>query len=41
MNSCRGCRCGPSGWGDEPWQFNLARLIVGSEGTLAVVRRPS
>jgi FAD/FMN-containing dehydrogenase/Fe-S oxidoreductase len=27
----------PSGWRDEPWQFNLARLIVGSEGTLAVV----
>ncbi len=25
------------GWPDEPWQFNLARLIVGSEGTLAVV----
>ena len=25
------------GWRDEPWQFNLARLIVGSEGTLAVV----
>src|SRR4029077_21234138 len=27
----------PVGWPDEPWQFNLARLIVGSEGTLAVV----
>src|SRR5262249_47505732 len=27
----------PLGWHDEPWQFNLARLIVGSEGTLAVV----
>ena len=27
----------PVGWVDEPWQFNLARLIVGSEGTLAVV----
>jgi FAD/FMN-containing dehydrogenase/Fe-S oxidoreductase len=27
----------PSGWRDDPWQFNLARLIVGSEGTLAVV----
>ena len=27
----------PVGWRDEPWQFNLARLIVGSEGTLAVV----
>ena len=27
----------PVGWHDEPWQFNLARLIVGSEGTLAVV----
>jgi FAD/FMN-containing dehydrogenase/Fe-S oxidoreductase len=26
----------PAGWCDEPWQFNLARLIVGSEGTLAV-----
>lgn len=25
------------GWQDEPWAFNLARLIVGSEGTLAVV----
>src|SRR5947209_516952 len=27
----------PAGWRDDPWQFNLARLIVGSEGTLAVV----
>ena len=27
----------PVGWRDEPWSFNLARLIVGSEGTLAVV----
>ena len=27
----------PVGWRDEPWKFNLARLIVGSEGTLAVV----
>jgi FAD/FMN-containing dehydrogenase/Fe-S oxidoreductase len=26
----------PTGWRDEPWQFNLAKLIVGSEGTLAV-----
>jgi FAD/FMN-containing dehydrogenase/Fe-S oxidoreductase len=26
----------PAGWRDEPWQFNLAKLIVGSEGTLAV-----
>ncbi len=26
----------PVGWVDEPWQFNLAKLIVGSEGTLAV-----
>ncbi|MFI5458326.1 MAG: FAD-binding and (Fe-S)-binding domain-containing protein [Isosphaerales bacterium] len=26
----------PVGWLEEPWQFNLARLIVGSEGTLAV-----
>ncbi len=24
------------GWVDEPWTFNLARLIVGSEGTLAI-----
>ncbi|HWE39327.1 MAG TPA: FAD-linked oxidase C-terminal domain-containing protein [Isosphaeraceae bacterium] len=27
----------PEGWQDGPWAFNLARLIVGSEGTLAVV----
>jgi Fe-S oxidoreductase/FAD/FMN-containing dehydrogenase len=27
----------PFNWPEEPWQFNLARLIVGSEGTLAVV----
>ena len=27
----------PRGWVEEPWKFNLARLIVGSEGTLAVV----
>ncbi len=27
----------PVGWRDEPWKFNLAKLIVGSEGTLAVV----
>jgi FAD/FMN-containing dehydrogenase/Fe-S oxidoreductase len=27
----------PTGWHDEPWQFNLAKLIVGSEGTLALV----
>ncbi len=26
------------GWVDDPWQFNLARLIVGAEGTLAVVK---
>jgi FAD/FMN-containing dehydrogenase/Fe-S oxidoreductase len=26
----------PVGWPEEPWEFNLARLIVGSEGTLAV-----
>ncbi len=26
-----------AGWVDEPWKFNLARLVVGSEGTLAVV----
>jgi FAD/FMN-containing dehydrogenase/Fe-S oxidoreductase len=25
------------GWVDDPWAFNLARLIVGSEGTLAVI----
>ena len=25
------------GWVDEPWEFNLARLVVGSEGTLAVI----
>ena len=36
-SSSRDCRSGPSGWHDEPWQFNLAKLIVGSEGTLAVV----
>lgn len=27
-----------AGWHDAPWQFNLARLIVGSEGTLAVIQ---
>ncbi|MGO9599514.1 MAG: FAD-binding and (Fe-S)-binding domain-containing protein [Isosphaeraceae bacterium] len=27
----------PAGWVDDPWQFNLAKLIVGSEGSLAVV----
>ena len=27
----------PEGWVDDPWRFNLARLVVGSEGTLAVV----
>ena len=26
------------GWVDDPWRFNLARLIVGAEGTLAVVQ---
>ena len=26
----------PAGWQDKQWQFNLAKLIVGSEGTLAV-----
>jgi FAD/FMN-containing dehydrogenase/Fe-S oxidoreductase len=26
----------PMGWHDGPWRFNLAKLIVGSEGTLAV-----
>jgi len=25
------------GWVDEPWEFNLAKLIVGSEGTLATI----
>src|SRR4051812_1373706 len=25
------------GWVDDPWRFNLAKLVVGSEGTLAVV----
>jgi FAD/FMN-containing dehydrogenase/Fe-S oxidoreductase len=27
----------PVGWIDEPWRFNLARLIVGAEGSLGVV----
>jgi FAD/FMN-containing dehydrogenase/Fe-S oxidoreductase len=27
-----------AGWVDDPWAFNLARLIVGAEGTLAVVK---
>lgn len=27
-----------NGWVDDPWRFNLAKLIVGSEGTLAVVQ---
>ncbi len=27
----------PVGWPAEPWEFNLAKLVVGSEGTLAVV----
>jgi FAD/FMN-containing dehydrogenase/Fe-S oxidoreductase len=26
----------PRGWHEDQWQFNLAKLIVGSEGTLAV-----
>jgi FAD/FMN-containing dehydrogenase/Fe-S oxidoreductase len=26
----------PMGFPDEPWRFNLSKLIVGSEGTLAV-----
>ena len=26
-----------AGWVDPPWSFNLAKLVVGSEGTLAVV----
>ena len=25
------------GWVDDPWEFNLAKLIVGSEGTLATI----
>ena len=25
------------GWVDEPWEFNLAKLVVGSEGTLATI----
>ena len=25
------------GWKDDPWQFNLAKIIVGSEGTLGVI----
>ena len=28
----------PTGWRADNWQFNLAKLIVGSEGTLAVAR---
>jgi FAD/FMN-containing dehydrogenase/Fe-S oxidoreductase len=27
----------PTGWQDKPWRFNLAKLIVGGEGSLAVV----
>jgi FAD/FMN-containing dehydrogenase/Fe-S oxidoreductase len=27
----------PVGWVEEPWRFNLAKLMVGAEGTLAVV----
>ncbi|MDR3632489.1 MAG: FAD-linked oxidase C-terminal domain-containing protein [Isosphaeraceae bacterium] len=27
----------PEGWVDEPWRFNLARLVTGAEGTLGVV----
>ncbi len=27
----------PVDWPHEPWRFNLSRLVVGSEGTLAVV----
>lgn len=27
----------PEGWAEEPWSFNLSKLIVGSEGTLAAV----
>jgi FAD/FMN-containing dehydrogenase/Fe-S oxidoreductase len=27
----------PVGWPEEDWRFNLSRLIVGAEGTLAVV----
>ena len=29
----------PSGWRDEPWQFNLARLIVGLGGDAGGRRR--
>lgn len=29
----------PRGWPEEPFRFNLARLVVGSEGTLALVAR--
>jgi FAD/FMN-containing dehydrogenase/Fe-S oxidoreductase len=27
----------PAGWVEEPWRFNLAKLTVGAEGTLAVI----
>jgi Fe-S oxidoreductase len=27
----------PIGWPEEPWQFNLSKLLVGAEGSLAVV----
>lgn len=27
----------PEGWQDPPWRFNLSKLIVGSEGTLALI----
>lgn len=27
----------PAGWVEEPWRFNLAKLMVGAEGTLAVL----
>ena len=36
-SSSPACPSGAEGWVDDPWRFNLARLIVGSEGTLAVV----
>src|SRR5262249_36946482 len=29
----------PVGWPEEPWAFNLSRLVVGSGGTLAIVAR--
>ena len=37
-SSSPACRSVPTAGRDEPWRFNLAKLIVGSEGTLAVLR---